>query len=355
MASPYEDLSPEKFWKTGVSQQHPLTITGLYHRRFEIRRSDRIATGGSCFAQHVAHHLRTRKFSVFDAEPAPAGLPDPIAQKFGYRLYSGRYGNIYTAHQFLQLLQEAYGEFQPAHPVWERDGRYFDAFRPSVEPQGLASAELVMSHRVWHLERVRQIVEGASIFVFTFGLTEAWIDKYTGTVYPTAPGTIAGSFDSAIYEFKNYSYDDVFNDFVAAREMMKWRNPKLKFLLTVSPVPLTATASNNHVLVATTYSKSVLRAVAGRLYELYEDVDYFPSYEIIVSPFTRGFFYEPNLRAVSKAGVEAVMRVFFKEHTAGQVNELPEEAATASTAPDHSPKSNDDVVCEEVLLEAFSR
>ncbi|WP_339375331.1 hypothetical protein [Paracoccus yeei] len=34
-------------------------------------------------------------------------------------------------------------------------------------------------------------------------------------------------------------------------------------LLTVSPVPLAATTTDNQVLVPTTYSKSVLRSVAG--------------------------------------------------------------------------------------------
>ena len=41
------------------------------------------------------------------------------------------------------------------------------------------------------------------------------------------------------------------------------RTPKLRILLTVSPVPLTATAGDDHVLLATTYSKSVLRAGRG--------------------------------------------------------------------------------------------
>ena len=39
-------------------------------------------------------------------------------------------------------------------------------------------------------------------------------------------------------------------------------NPKARLVLTVSPVPLAATASGSHVLPATIYSKSVLRAAA---------------------------------------------------------------------------------------------
>src|SRR5207344_451486 len=84
-------------------------------------------------------------------------------------------------------------------------------------------------------------------------------------------------------------------------------------------VPLTATATSNHVLVATTYSKSVLRAVAGSLADTYPNTDYFPSYEMIASPWSKGFFYEANMRAVNTGGVAAVMRVFFEQHGTGKM------------------------------------
>ena len=54
MKSPYTDLPPRAFWRTGVSEQNPLTITDLYRRKFEIGFEDKIVTAGSCFAQHIA-------------------------------------------------------------------------------------------------------------------------------------------------------------------------------------------------------------------------------------------------------------------------------------------------------------
>ena len=69
-------------------------------------------------------------------------------------------------------------------------------------------------------------------------------------------------------------------------------------LLTVSPVPLTATASGSHVLVSSTYSKSVLRAVAGDLCSECKHIDYFPSYEIITNPRLHSSAFANNLRSV---------------------------------------------------------
>jgi len=356
-ASPYSNLPPESFWKTGVSQQRPKFIEGLYKKRFAISPTDPIATAGSCFAQHIAKHLRSHSYTVIDVEPAPPGVSAETAIKWGYGIYSARYGNIYVVRQLLQLAREAFGEFTPTNAIWEKDGRFYDALRPSVEPRGLESAEAVALHRHAHLRHVAKIFKRAKVLIFTLGLTESWIHQEAGTVYPTAPGTIAGSYDSTIYAFKNFTHSEILDDFLTLRSFLQERNPELKFLLTVSPVPLTATASGHHVLAATTYSKSVLRAVAGELYERFDDVDYFPSYELITSPLSRGKFYEPNLRSVTSEGVEAVMRAFFRSHEAP--GERPPEPAAAQRRrrlhPESQQRQKDKVVCEDILLETFAR
>ena len=121
------------------------------------------------------------------------------------------------------------------------------------------------------------------LVVFTLGLTETWAHTGSGTVYPTAPGTIAGQIDPDVHSFVNFRAAEIRRDFEAVREVFRAANPDVKFLLTVSPVPLTATASGGHVLPATIYSKSILRTVAGELSEDFDDVDYFPSYLYIVA------------------------------------------------------------------------
>lgn len=369
--SPYKDRPPRAFWRTGVSEQPSLKIANLYRKRFSLSPSMKIATAGSCFAQHIAKRLRSVGYSVIDREPTPPMLPEAFAPSFGYGLYSARYGNVYTTRQLLQLAREAFGEFTPTDAVWTKDGRYYDALRPSVEPQGLASAAEVGAHRKSHLAHVAAMLRDVDVMVFTFGLTETWEHKASGTVYPTAPGTIAGTYDPEVHAFRNLTHAEVLEDFLAFRELLRAINPKVKFLLTVSPVPLTATATDEHVLAATIYSKSVLRAVAGELYHRFEDVDYFPSYEIVASHPSKGALYEDNLRAVAESGVDVVMSAFFAEHgsAAGGQPEEPRRAAVAAAADAPGPvrrkklarkkgrkaRSKEELVCEEQLLEAFAR
>lgn len=360
MNSPYMNLEPRSYWRTGVVERHALQMGDIYRKKFDIRPGEQIATAGSCFAQHISNHLRNNGCQVLDTEPAPSDLNVKTARHFGFKLYSARYGNIYTLRQMLQLVQECRGLRKPGEFIWSKNGRYFDALRPSVEPDGLPSAELVVRHRRQHMARVRQLFQKTSLFIFTMGLTETWEHTADGTVYPTAPGTIAGAHDPALYRFRNLTYNENLFDFLELRDLLRSFNPEMRFILTVSPVPLTATAGSEHVLSATIYSKSVLRAVAGALFQSHDDVDYFPSYEIIAGMHARGIFYENNLRSVSNAGVDVVMRLFFDQH--GSADAAPPDKGQAE--PMNALEMNADkerylamqqVYCEEELLGLFAK
>ncbi len=313
--SPYRDLAARAFWRTGYAEvSYP--PEGLYQPRWTLSKTDKIVTAGSCFAQHVGRTLRQNGFNVVEKEPAsedPRKLTGREAAH-GYGLYSARYGNLYTARQLHQILQEALGLITPADPVWESKGRFYDSLRPNIEPDGFDSPDAVRKARKIHLQRVKEAFVEANVFVFTLGLTEAWIHRETGQIYATAPGTIAGSFDPKLHAFKNFRHHEIIEDLRATLALLKGINPGLRVLLTVSPVPLTATATGDHVLSATTYSKSVLRAVAGELRNDHPEIDYFPSFEIITSLRAGASFFEENLRNVTEDGVALAMRTFLTAH-----------------------------------------
>ena len=101
-----------------------------------------------------------------------------------------------------------------------------------------------------------------------------------------------------------------------------------------------STAVPHHVLVSTTYSKSVLRVVCEDLSSDNPDICYFPSYEIIIGNHARGAYFGEDCRSVTATGVDHVMRLFFK-HFAGiekpdvpmpADNHAPEDKHTAEMA-----------------------
>lgn len=101
--------------------------------------------------------------------------------------------------------------------------------------------------------------------MFAHGLSESWVNVERGCEYPMCPSTAAGTYDPAVHKFVNLNFQQILNALSQSMEAMRKINPKLKFILTVSPVLLTATKSDQHVLVATMASKSILRAVADQL------------------------------------------------------------------------------------------
>lgn len=350
MTSPYENLPAEAFWRSSVAETDPAHLRGIWTPKFGLSRNDGIMTAGSCFAQHIGRALKGAGLNILDVEPPPVGMRDETARRFGYGLFSARYGNIYTTRQLLQLLHDALEDAPDPSVVWEREGRFFDALRPGVEPDGLARPDEVLLMRQGHLARVAKLLSESSVLIFTLGLTEAWRDRATGRVWPTAPGVIAGAFDPKAHEFVNFRYAEIIADLTAIRAYLKDIDPSFRMILTVSPVPLTATASGDHVLSATTRSKAVLRAAAGDFAEDHDDVDYFPSYELVTNQAAEGRWFDDNRRSVTPEGVEMVMRTFL----AGQG--LAERAlvSQARVAPE-TDSAEDELVCEELLLQAFEK
>lgn len=332
-------------WHSAVADRAAKALDGLYVPKFPITPTTAIMTAGSCFAQHVHRTLQARGWRVIDTETPNVALPRAALNRYGYGLYSARYGNIYTVRQMCQLLSEARGQRTPKDAIWRRGDRYVDALRPNIEPEGLARPALVREARADHLRAVLKALREADLFVFTLGLTEAWVSRADGTVYPAAPGTLAGDYDPEAYDFHNFTVSELIDDLKELRDLLQEVTPGIKMLLTVSPVPLTATASTQHVLSATGYSKAALRSAAAEMAETYDDVDYFPSYELITNPSARGAFYKENLRSVTEEGVTAAMEMFFSAH-ADHTGTAPLPRAEAD------PDGDDELICEEALIEA---
>lgn len=299
MTHPYKRLDGDKFWRVAVAEKEPgAPFSGIWSPKFDIDKETRLISAGSCFAQHVGAWLLENGYAWLPSRLAPDGAG------FSFAL-----GNVYTPAALAQWLRAALGEADLSGAIHEEDGRHYDLLRPAVFSEGFNGAEAVEVARRAALEEMLAQIERANVFIFTLGLTEAWLDD-RNLVYPVCPGTIAGRYDPTRHWFKNFDYPEVLEDMLRARALLHRINPKLKIILTVSPVPLTATASSEQVLVATTYSKSVLRAVAGQLCASERDVDYFPSYELINAPGERERFFADNHRSVTRVGVDYVLEHF---------------------------------------------
>jgi hypothetical protein len=359
---PYSGKPARQFWKHASAAAGGAAYDPLEHPRFVLAPEDRIVTAGSCFAQHVARHLTRRGYNHLITEPAHPLASPALAERHNYGIFAARYGNIYTARQLRQLLQRAYGEFQPRKVTWFAPGgrRMVDPFRPNIQPGGFVDEDELLRDQAQHFAAVRRAVEELDVFVFTLGLTEAWYDRLDGAVFPLAPGVAGGRYEPERHRAVNFSAAETAEDLRAALAMIRARNPGARAILTVSPVPLNATFEDRDVWVSTTVSKAALRLAAEEVVASDPLTLYFPSYEIITHPAVRGRYFAEDARQVLPEGVAHVMEVF-ERHLLGGANASPapaqeEEAQeTQEASRDARVRAALDAFCDEEMIDRGPR
>jgi hypothetical protein len=354
---PYKSMPDYAFWSRSVARPVAEEVDPVVSHKFRITRNDRVATAGSCFAQHIGRELRRAGFHYFVTEKVHPAFEE-ASEGFNYGTFTARFGNIYTARQLLQLLLRAYGLFEPADQIWEEsDGGFKDPFRPNVQPGGFPSLTEFKTDRAQHFAAVRAAVENLNVLAFTLGLTEAWIDATDGAVYPLCPGVAGGTYDAKRHLPVNFGINEVVQDLTAAIGFIKERNPGARFVITVSPVPLIATNQPRSVLVSTAYSKAVLRVAAEQVSAASPDIAYFPAYEVITGNHARGTYFADDLRSVTEDGVAHVMRLFFRHYTDAEIDAPPVDTQDSLNSDDaarvhlKAMRKIAEAICDEEALE----
>lgn len=317
-------------------------------------------SAGSCFASNVRRYLEAGGY-VYTVAEAPHPLWPEGAEAPYYEAFSARYGNVYTARQMVQLIQRAQGTFSPAEEFWVDDGTLIDPLRPGLLHRA-RSVEEFRALTAQHLRAVARAIAESTVFVFTLGLTEAWVSSADGAVFPACPGTVAGTFEPARHVFANFGVIEVLDDLLLMVDLLRSINPSMRIVLTVSPVPLVATATGRHVLTATTYSKAVLRVAADEAVRQRPEVWYFPAFELVTGSQDPGGAFESDRRSVREPVVASVMEVFFSSLLSnGRHHDMGESGSVAATTPDAAQRlrllvsTAIEAECEEVMADEQRR
>ena len=343
---PYQSIPQYSRWKQGVSEGVELRqlLAGLNFRG--LTRSDRVFSAGSCFASNIVPYLERSGITYIRTESRPStlvALPDGL----GYESFSARFGNIYTSRQFLQLLLRCSGQWAPMEDRWPTAAGLVDPFRPGLKylPASDVEFDAVTTS---HLSATRAAIEAATVVIFTLCLTEAW-HADDGAVFPVCPGTIAGEFDPGRHHFLILSVGDVASDLRQARAEISRLNPTARFLVTVSPVPLTATATGKHVAVASLESKAILRAAVAEAQRRDPAIEYFPSYELLMGWQTPPGCWDHDKRTVTKLGLDYVIATLLPDESSSAIEGLAPQPDAAALS-----KLVTQVECEEAQYEKFA-
>ena len=166
------------------------------------------------------------------------------------------------------------------------------------------------AERAWSLVNSRRCE--CDVAILTLGLTEAWRFAHDRTWLSYIPFGTAPE----LLERHNLTVEENIANLQQLSDHWRAYNPDLKIIVTVSPVPLNATFRHDtHVVVANSYSKSVLRVAAETIAQQNEHVDYFPAFEIVLWGCEEPFL--EDMRHPSVAAIDRVMAAFRGAFTRG--------------------------------------
>ncbi|NRD73314.1 GSCFA domain-containing protein [Shewanella sp. VB17] len=344
-STPYNDKGEASFWRTAVASiTLGQDIFPLLHQITLNINNPRISSIGSCFAQHVGQWLNAGGYRFNQSK-----LEMQQVSSFAF-------GNLYTPRCLLQWLNINYARkpFDTNSAIYIDNNKFYDLLRPSFNPAGFDSQTDLVAARIAAAAEMRTTLVETDVLILTLGLTEAWKDS-NDVYYPSCPGVISGLFDDSIYQFHNFSYEELRGDLEDIASQLNAINPNIHIILTVSPVPLTATMTDKHIMVANQHSKSLLRTVAGFLSDNNPRFSYFPSYEIITVPCAQDFRFETNLRSVTPQAINYVMQHFRSVIDKTVLAQPRQEQKINLLQAKVNRPDNNEVVCEEELLETTKR
>jgi hypothetical protein len=297
---------------------------------FKLEREDKVFAIGSCFARGIEWALVGQGMEVpsrtaeFDSLPAMNDEPESG--------FTNKY-NTFSIYNELHWALDPNAEFPRDSIVDLGNGTFYDPHtNPSLQPadfdETLRRRELIRS--------VTRRVSGCRVVVITLGLVEVWRDKAANVFINRVIPDILSLYPDR-YELHITNFADNLSNLEGVHTLLKeFGHRDVQIIVTVSPVPLLATFSNEDVVIANTYSKSLLRSVAQEWAIKHENVHYFPSYEIVQNSDPR-LTWEADRRHVNGQVVQHIMRLFLRNYFSG----LPVTSAKLSASPNPVPHGND--------------
>lgn len=279
---------------------------------FRLVRGEPVFAIGSCFARGIEKVLKIRGFQVMSA-----------ADDFNHLQASARdvtalgFTNKYTTYSMLNELRWALdpaARFPEASLVDIDEKRCID---PHINPTLKTTDRAGTLERRRIMSAVNSRIRQCRVVFMTLGLVEVWYDREAQVHLNTTPTHEMQQRFPERYEFKVTRYPENLENLERLHALLsKHGHPELQIVVTTSPVPLSATFSGQDIVTANTYSKSTLRAVAQDFANAHENVQYFPSYEIVMNS-ARAYAWERDLRHVRGPMTKHVMNVFMRNFVEG--------------------------------------
>ena len=270
----------------------------------QINYSDKLFFIGSCFTENIGNRLHELKFST---EINPFGvLYNPISVKNSLEILINR-------KQFTET------DLQKHNDLW------FSFYHHSQfsHPNKFICLQQINNR----IEEAQKFLKNAEFLFITFGT--AWAYKYNKT-----STVVSNCHKIPAKEFKRFMLPvcEIYDEFAILHQQLKKFNPKLKIVLTLSPVRHLKDGAIQNKL-----SKATLLVAIHQMAEYLDDVFYFPAYEIVIDDLRDYRFFEKDLTHPNGQAVDYIFEKFQKALISGKAINLSNEIFEIVTASKHRP------------------
>ena len=228
---------------------------------FSIGYRDRVLLMGSCFSTHIYQKLAQRQFNV-------------LCNPFGIS-----YNPVSIANGLKQIMS---GEHSIDRNLVYHDERYHDFdFHGDFSN---ASKEMAQKQMNDSILAAAKFLKESTVLILTLGTANAFRLKSNQKIVNNCH-----KFPGDLFEKKMLTIPEITSALSESFEQLKRYNPKLRIILTVSPI--------RHIrdgLVTNQQSKSSLIVATHQLIHAHKNIDYFPAYEIMVDELRDYRFYKED-------------------------------------------------------------
>ena len=294
----------------------------------QITYEDKILLVGSCFTEHIGNSLEEVKFSVLQN---PNGiLFDPLS--VSQSLVSYIQNKEYNESDFFQLNEVWHS--------WKHHGRFSNT--------RLEEAIRIVNHSQ---QKAHEFLKEADWIIITLGsaffyeLTEQAVKASVAGWDPAKVGVANCHRAPAQWFHKRLvPIDAIISSFDNSFKQLFQFNPNLRIIFTVSPV--------RHIrdgVVDNNRSKARLIEAVHHLVNKYEQLNYFPAYELVIDVLRDYRFYDTDLVHPNYMATEFVLEKFSESFIDESTQSLMQEVKSIVIARKHRAFQPDTIAHKEFL------
>ncbi len=253
------------------------TIVKIPSYSFTISYTDKILLFGSCFAEHIGNKLLEHKFDVninpFGILYNPMSINSALNDLLNKKIYTEK-----------DLLQQN------------------DIFHSFSHHSRFSSTDMKTCLNTINesLEKAYNDLQNSNFLLITFGTAYVYYLKENNSVVSNCH-----KLSEKLFIRKRLNINNIVENYTILINKLKAINPSLNIIFTVSPIRHWKDGAHNNQL-----SKSILLLAIEQLQEEFENVNYFPSYEIIMDELRDYRFYADDMLHISDFAISYIWKQF---------------------------------------------